>query len=306
MTITQLTYVLALNKYKNFTKAAKACMISQPSLSMQIQKLEEELEISLFDRSKKPINTTELGKKLINQFKVIISESEKVNDIIEYEKNKTFRKINFGISSSFESSLLPIFLKPLKSKFEKINIDYFKSKNEEIVKLLKENEVDLIITNSPINDTDLDVMVLYYEPLMILIPDNLKSNKTDIIELKNINTDKLIIPNNSDLRKTINRLFNFKKFNSKIRTNDLFSLFNLSYSGLGMTIVPFLNYRNLNKEIRNKVYHFNKPYPSREISIVYKKNNLKKDLITEISELIKSKLKSIETFSDVKIIDKIN
>jgi LysR family hydrogen peroxide-inducible transcriptional activator len=149
-------------------------------------------------------------------------------------------------------------------------------------------------------------MVLYYEPLMILIPDNLKSNKTDIIELKNINTDKLIIPNNSDLRKTINRLFNFKKFNSKIRTNDLFSLFNLSYSGLGMTIVPFLNYRNLNKEIRNKVYHFNKPYPSREISIVYKKNNLKKDLITEISELIKSKLKSIETFSDVKIIDKIN
>jgi len=306
MTITQLTYVLALNKYKNFTKAAKACMISQPSLSMQIQKLEEELEISLFDRSKKPINTTELGKKLINQFKVIICESEKVNDIIEYEKKKTFRKINFGISSSFESSLLPIFLKPLKSKFEKINIDYFKSKNEEIVKLLKENEVDLIITNSRINDTDLDVMVLYYEPLMILIPDNLKSNKTDTIELKNINTDKLIISNNSDLRKTINRLFNFKKFNSKIRSNDLFSLFNLSYSGLGMTIVPFLNYRNLNKEIRNKVYHFNKPYPSREISIVYKKNNLKKDLITEMSELIKSKLKSIETFSDVKIIDKIN
>ena len=306
MTITQLTYVLALNKYKNFTKAAKACMISQPSLSMQIQKLEEELEISLFDRSKKPINTTELGKKLINQFKVVISESEKVNDIIEYEKMKNFRKINFGISSSFESSLLPIFLKTLKSKFEKINIDYFKSKNEEILKLLKENEVDFIITNSPINDPDLDVMVIYYEPLMILIPDNLKSNKTDIIELKNINTDKLIVPINSDLRKTINKLFDFKKFNSKIRSNDLFSLFNLSYSGLGMTIVPFLNYRNLNKEKRNKVYHFNKPYPSIEISIVYKKNNLKKDLIIEMSELIKSKLKSIEIFSDVKIIDTIN
>jgi len=306
MTITQLTYVLALNEHKNFTKAAKACMISQPSLSMQIQKLEEELKISLFDRSKKPIKTTELGKKLINQFKVIISESEKVNDLIEYEKKKNFRKINFGISSSFESSLLPVFLKPLKSRFEKINIHYFKSKSEEILKLLKENEVDFIITNSPINDPDLDVMVLYYEPLMILIPDNLKSDKTDIIELKNINTDKLIVPSSTDLRKTINKLFDFKKFNSKIRSNDIFSLFNLSYSGLGMTIVPFLDYRNLNKEKRNKVYHFNKPYPSREISIVYKRNNLKKDLIIEISELIKSKLKSIETFSDVKIIDTIN
>jgi len=149
-------------------------------------------------------------------------------------------------------------------------------------------------------------MVLYYEPLMILIPDNLKSNKTDIIELKNINTEKVIVPNNSDLRKTINKLFDFKKFNSKIRSNNLLSLFNLSYSGLGMTIVPFLNYRSLNKEKRNKVYHFKKPYPSREISIVYKKNNLKKHLIIEMSELIKSKLKSIETFSDVKIIDTIN
>ena len=306
MTITQLNYVIALNKHKNFTKAAKTCMVSQPSLSMQIQKLEEELEISLFDRSKKPIKTTEIGKNLINQFKVIISESEKVNDVIEYEKKKTFRKINFAISSCFESSLLPLFLKPLKSKFEKINIDYFQSKNEEILKLLKGNEVDFIITNSLINDTDLDVMVLYYEPLMILIPDDLKSNKTDIIELKNINTDKLIVPNNSDLRKTINKLFDFKKFNSKIRSNSLLSLFNLSYSGLGMTIVPFLNYRSLNKEKRNKVYHFKKPYPSREISIVYKKNNLKKHLIIEMSELIKSKLKSIETFSDVKIIDTIN
>lgn len=306
MTITQLNYVLALNKHKNFTKAAKTCMVSQPSLSMQIQKLEEELEISLFDRSKKPIKTTEIGKKLINQFKVIISESEKVNDVIEYEKKKTFRKINFGISSSFESSLLTLFLKPLKSKFEKINIDYFQSKNEEMLKLLKGNEVDFIITNSLINDTDLDVMVLYYEPLMILIPDDLKSNNTDIIELKNINTEKLIVPNNSDLRKTINKLFDFKKFNSKIRSNSLLSLFNLSYSGLGMTIVPFLNYRSLNKEKRNKVYHFKKPYPSREISIVYKKNNLKKHLIIEMSELIKSKLKSIETFTDVKIIDTIN
>ena len=215
MTITQLTYILALNKHKNFTKAAKACMISQPSLSMQIQKLEEELEISLFDRSKKPINTTELGKKLINQFKVIISESEKVNDIIEYEKKKNFRKINFGISSSFESSLLPIFLKTLKSKFEKINIDYFKSKNEEILKLLKENEVDFIITNSPINDPDLDVMVIYYEPLMILIPDNLKSNKTDIIELKNININvkTLNSPVNFWLNNRVQRIQKSKRKN---------------------------------------------------------------------------------------------
>lgn len=88
MTITQLNYVLALDKSKNFTKAAKACKISQPSLSTQIQKLEEELGVEIFDRTKKPIKSTEIGKILINQFKVIIDESSNVSELIIKSKKK--------------------------------------------------------------------------------------------------------------------------------------------------------------------------------------------------------------------------
>ena len=255
-------------------------------------------------------NVTIIKKKIKKFSKVITVSGDKSLSIrwvlFSSLANGVSKARNLLMSEDVIAAIKAIKVLGIKSKFEKINIDYFQSKNEEILKLLKGNEVDFIITNSLINDTDLDVMVLYYEPLMILIPDDLKSNKTDIIELKNINTDKLIVPNSSDLRKTINKLFDFKKFNSKISSNSLLSLFNLSYSGLGMTVVPFLNYRSLNKEKRNKVYHFKKPYPSRKISIVYKKNNLKKHMIIEMSELIKSKLKSIETFSDVKIIDTIN
>lgn len=306
MTITQLTYVLALNKHKNFTKAAKGCMVSQPSLSMQIQKLEEELKVSLFDRTKKPIETTKIGKKLINQFKVIISESKKVYEIINYEKQKTFRKINFGISSCFESSLLPIFFKTIKSKLKNINIDYLKNNKEGLLKLLNENKLDFIIINTPINNSELNVKVLYYEPLMILIPDNLRLSETDTIDLNEINTEKLIVPKSTDLRKTINKLFDNKKFNSKIKSNNLQSLFNLSYSGIGITIVPFLFYKNLSQEKRNNVYHFKAPFPSREISIIYKRKSIKKDIIEEICSLIKKSMKSIEIFSDVKIIDTTN
>ena len=88
MTITQLNYVLALDKSNNFTKAAKACKISQPSLSTQIQKLEEELGVEIFDRTKKPIKSTEIGKILINQFKVIIDESSNVSELIIKSKEK--------------------------------------------------------------------------------------------------------------------------------------------------------------------------------------------------------------------------
>jgi len=141
---------------------------------------------------------------------------------------------------------------------------------------------------------------------MILIPDNLRLSETDTIDLNEINTEKLIVPKSTDLRKTINKLFDNKKFNSKIKSNNLQSLFNLSYSGIGITIVPFLFYKNLSQEKRNNVYHFKAPFPSREISIIYKRKSIKKDIIEEICSLIKKSMKSIEIFSDVKIIDTTN
>ena len=97
MTITQLKYVLALYKYKSFTTAAEKSLVSQPSLSMQIQKLEKELNTKIFDRSKKPIDTTEIGEKLIKQFQIIVSESLKVKDLINYQKNKITKNNNFQI-----------------------------------------------------------------------------------------------------------------------------------------------------------------------------------------------------------------
>jgi LysR family hydrogen peroxide-inducible transcriptional activator len=86
MTITQLHYVLAVAEHKNFTFAAEKCFVTQPSLSMQIQKLEEELKIQIFDRSKKPIQLTEIGKKIVNQAKNIINEAGRITDIVEQQK----------------------------------------------------------------------------------------------------------------------------------------------------------------------------------------------------------------------------
>ena len=122
MTINQLKYVLALNKYKNFTIAAEKSFVSQPSLSMQIQKLEKELNIKIFDRSKKPVETTEIGEKLVKQFQIIISESLKVKDLINYQKNKIIGNLNIGISSSLESTVLPLFTDSLLLKYPDLNI----------------------------------------------------------------------------------------------------------------------------------------------------------------------------------------
>ena len=86
MTITQFNYIITLEKTRNFTKAANLCKVSQPTLSMQIQKLEEELNVKIFDRTKKPIELSEIGIKIINQAKKILIEFKKMDDVLNDKK----------------------------------------------------------------------------------------------------------------------------------------------------------------------------------------------------------------------------
>ena len=86
MTITQLHYVLAVAEHQNFTKAARYCHVTQPTLSMQVQKLEDELNVQIFDRGKKPIELTAVGTKIVSQAKNIVAESERINDIVDQDQ----------------------------------------------------------------------------------------------------------------------------------------------------------------------------------------------------------------------------
>ena len=304
MTITQLNYVLALDKSNNFTKAAKACKISQPSLSTQIQKLEEELGVEIFDRTKKPIKLTEIGKILINQFKVIIDESSNVSELIIKSKEKINKNIKFGISYTLEATLLPLFYESLISKFNNSNIKLTINSKDKLLKKLNNNEIDFIITTTPRLKKELKVIPFYYEPLMIVIPKKLQNFDLKIIEPNKINTNEILVPKkNNDLKKSIIKLFNTKKFNTKIKTDNLETLLNLSLNGAGMSVLPYLFFEGLRDEKKSLVFNFSNPLPSREISMVFKKNSLKEDSILNIFQLIKKSLKHIRTFSDVKIIE---
>lgn len=276
MTITQLNYVLALDKSKNFTKAAKACKISQPSLSTQIQKLEEELGVEIFDRTKKPIKSTEIGKILINQFKVIIDESSNVSKLIIKSKEKINKNIKFGISYTLEATLLPLFYESLISKFNNSNIKLTINSKDKLLKKLNNNEIDFIITTTPRLKKELKAIPFYYEPLMIVIPKKLQNFNLKIIEPNKINTNEILVPKkNNDLKKSIIKLFNTKKFNNKIKTDNLESLLNLSLNGAGMSILPYLFFKGLKDEKKSLVFNFSNPLPSREICIVFKNNSIK-------------------------------
>jgi len=304
MTINQLKYVLALYKHKNFTTAAEKSLVSQPSLSMQIQKLEKELNTKIFDRSKKPIETTEIGEKLIKQFQIIVSESLKVKDLINYQKNKIIGNLNIGISSTLESTILPLFTGNLFTKFPEINIKFISNKSRFLYDSLKNNELDFVIGITPLNDTDLTVKPLYYEPILIIIPENIKDDNSTEIELSNVDSKNILVPiKENEFRNTIENILPSDTYNEKFKNNSLETLVNLSFKGNGIALIPYLNFLSLRDQQKAKVYKFKAPEPAREISVVFKNNNLKKHIIEEVFLLIKNSIKKIQSFTDVNIIN---
>ena len=110
MTITQLHYVLAVAEHKNFTVAAEKCFVTQPTLSMQIQKLEEELDIQIFDRGKKPIQLTDVGEKIVTQAKNIVNESGRIKDMVDQQKGYIGGDFKVGIIPTIMPTLLPMFI----------------------------------------------------------------------------------------------------------------------------------------------------------------------------------------------------
>ena len=300
MTITQFKYVLALDKFKNFTKAAKACDIAQPTLSMQINKLEKELGVSIFNRDSKPLETTKIGKKLIDQIEIVITETSKIKQTKDFHINKYVKNIKIGISRDFESIVNYLPLKKLNS--EKI-ISIVEGRKDKLLNKLIREDLDFIISSKPKYSNDFISVPFYYEPLMVLIPENYKKNYKDEITLKDIRSSDLIMPYKStNFTKIISNFFVEKDFKKNIKTNNLNTIIKLSNSGMGLTIVPYLKSEELSNSIKKNVYHFKSPHPSRELCFVYKKNSLKKNIILETLDMIKSEMKKVYSFSDVKIL----
>ena len=133
MTITQLEYITAVNNYKSFSVAANHCFVTQPTLSMQIQKLEEELGVVIFDRSRNPISATDVGEQLIRQAKIIIEERDRFQNIIENIKGEFSGILRVGIIPTIAPFLLPLFLQSFLDKYPKVELIFDELTTSEIV-----------------------------------------------------------------------------------------------------------------------------------------------------------------------------
>jgi len=295
MTITQLEYIIALSKYENFLEASKHCFVTQPTLSIQVQKLEEQLGVIIFDRSKKPLKPTEIGKRIIEQAKVIIRESKRIDEILMESKNVLEGDFRLGIIPSVSISLLPLFLKSFTEKYPKIKLILSEMKTEDLLEKLENEEIDVGIASTPLGDPQLIEKPLYLEPFFIFVhPDNPLFQKKEISESDLIGQDILLMSEGHCFRNQVTQICKLRK-NKGIyfESGNFQTLIALVEQNIGITLLPALVVDNIRSpELKKMVKKIAGSNPSREISLIYRRKHLKERILNALEKIIISSLPS--------------
>jgi len=284
MTLQQLEYVIAVDNLRHFAKAAQACFVTQPTLSMMLHKLEEELSVIIFDRSKQPVVPTEVGVLVIEQARKILKETAQLREIIENEKESLSGELRIGIIPTLAPYLLPLFLKKFSEKYPAIKLFIFELTTENIVYKLKKDLLDIGIMATPSGDTTLFESLLFKEEFVVYAAKNESVLEKKYLIANDIDVNRLVlleeghcmraqVINLCELRQISNQMSNIFYESGSIET-----LKNLIEMHAGITILPELSLRNFTEEQFENIRYFKEPAPVREISLVTYRSFVKKRL----------------------------
>ena len=306
MTIAQLKYLLAVAKHLNFTKASQECHVTQPTLSMQIQKLEDELGVLIFDRNKKPIKITEIGQKIVEQAKTIVNESARINDLVQQEKGYIGGEYKLGIIPTMVSTVLPMFLKTFIKKYPEVSIEIIEIPTEQMIEALLDGKLDAGIAATPLEEEKIVEKPLYYEPFVGFIPETHRLFQKKLLDEQDLDVkDILLLDEGHCFRDNILNICRMtdthpKQFDLKIGNFD--ALIKLSKEGMGMTLLPYLQTEDLCEKDRKYLRNFKKPEPAREVSLIHARDIFKKNITEALFKTIKGIVKGAIMFYDVRII----
>ncbi|MCK0146574.1 LysR substrate-binding domain-containing protein [Arenibacter sp. F26102] len=311
MTITQLQYVLAVAEYQNFTLAAEKSFVTQPTLSMQVQKLEDELDILIFDRSKKPITITEVGAKIVAQAKNIVNEANRIKDIVDQEKGFIGGEFTLGIIPTIMPTLLPMFLRTFIKKYPKVNLIIKEQNTDNLIRNLQDGHIDAAIAATPLEIEYIKERPLYYEPFVGYVPPNHRLGQSFELTPEDLEiSDVLLLRDGHCFRDGVinlcNASKNYQEEHFQLQSGSFETLINLSNEGLGMTLLPFLNTIELDDKKRQNLKFFKNPSPAREVSLIYHKSELKIQITEALYDVIASVVRGAIAFQDVKIISPLN
>lgn len=291
MNIQQLEYIVAVDQERHFQKAANACNISQPTLSMMIQKLEEELEIKIFDRRKKPIIVTEEGEKVLELARSILHTVKQLKEVSAAQAEELVANLHIGIIPTLAPYLLPLFINTFSSAYPSVKLKITEMTTERIIDQLKNSTIDVGIMATPLHEKSIREEVLFYERFLVY---NSASYKKKYVSTDDIEYDKLwLLEEGHCFRSQIINLCQLQKQVDKqleYQAGSFETLKRLVDIQQGLTILPELATLSLSSTEKNYLTEFKAPAPTREISLCTHRDYINKRVIDALKKSILSSL----------------
>jgi LysR family hydrogen peroxide-inducible transcriptional activator len=292
MTFVQLEYVVAVDACRHFAMAANRCFVTQPTLSMQIQKLEEELGVKIFDRSKQPVVPTEAGMEIIEQARKILAEKNVIQEIVQNKKGVLRGELRIGIIPTLAPYLLPLFVQSFSKKYPHVKLIVQEMLTEYIITRLREGRIDVGIVVTPLQEKGIKEHVLFYEELLAYVARKNVAYKKTYVLAQDIDPEKLwLMEEGHCFRSQIVNLCELRKSSEmsahfEYEAGSIEALRRMVELNDGITILPELTTLDMDSKRLQLVRHFQKPAPMREVSIVVHRDFVKKRLIEVLKEEI--------------------
>ena len=294
MTIQQLEYILAVDQCRHFAKAAEFCRVTQPTLSMMIQKLEDELGIKLFDRSVQPVKPTAAGVKVIAQARSVLHQAALIKDIVKEEEQSLKGAFRLAVLPTIAPYLLPRFLQHLAEQHKELDIRIQEMQTAPTLAALQNGEIDAaIIANEPL-ESNLEGTLLFYEEFFCYVSKKEAVYRKNLIRTADISDERLwLLDEGHCFRDQLMRFCQreqVKLHQAAYHLGSLETFMHMVESGYGMTFIPELATLQLCPEQKDLVRTFAIPHPTREIYFVTRKDfarfALSKLLIEHIRESV--------------------
>jgi LysR family transcriptional regulator, hydrogen peroxide-inducible genes activator len=309
--IQQLEYIVAVDTYRHFKTAADNCYVTQPTLSMMIQKLEEELGVQIFDRSKHPVVPTTTGTSIIQQARVILDSIRQLPEIVQEEQTTMKGELRVGIIPTIAPYLLPLFIGNFIRNFPSVKLKISELTTNQIIAGLENQQLDAAIMATPLHNNQLKEDILYYEQFVVYASPKENLLDDNLLKTNELNSKRIwFLEEGHCMRDQIINLCNIKQQNEfsdnlEYESGSIETLKRMVKINGGLTILPELAVKELNKEEYKLIRYFEQPAPVREISIVTYRHFVKKRMLdalkSEIQNVIPDDMKNNENKSVTEI-----
>jgi LysR family hydrogen peroxide-inducible transcriptional activator len=300
MTLSEFRYIVAVAKELHFGRAAESCFVSQPTLSVAIKKIEEELGISIFERHQHDISVTPIGQEIVKQAALILNETNNLKEIAKQNKDQLKGELKLGVIYTIGPYLLPKLIPLINKKAPNLILLIDEDYTKNLGPRLKSGEIDVAILSNPFEEPGIETEILYKEEFQVALPATHPLTKKKKLKPSDLSDDTMLLLKSGNCFRDqitelcpncINSTGEKNTIQKSLESSSIETIRQMVAAGVGITILPGLSTETVNGLNNLLEYRpFSNPVPSREVIIAYRKSFPRKKAI----ELIKSSIASFD------------